>query len=67
MKGPGKYDELCTQAREAALAGCALLIILDGEHGHGFSAQFSDPSYVGRLPAILREVANQIERDAPRP
>jgi hypothetical protein len=64
MTGPGKYDDICTEAREAALAGCALLIILDGEHGHGFSAQFTDQAYVHRLPAILRDVAKQIERDA---
>lgn len=66
MTGPGKYDEICTVAREAALAQCALLIILDGEHGHGFSAQFTDQSYVQKLPAILRQVADQIEHDAPR-
>jgi hypothetical protein len=64
MTGPGKYDDICTRAREDAIAGCALLIILDGEHGHGFSAQFTDPSYVQRLPAILRDIAKQIERDA---
>jgi hypothetical protein len=64
MTGPGKYDQICTQAREAAHAGCALLIILDGEHGHGFSVQFTDQAYVERLPAILRDVAKQIERDA---
>jgi hypothetical protein len=65
MTGPGKYDDIfCTQAREAAKAGCALLIILDGERGHGFSVQFTDPSYAQRLPAILRDIAKRIERDA---
>jgi hypothetical protein len=63
MTGPGKYDPICTKAREDAKAGCALLIILDGEHGHGFSAQFTDHSYVELLPATLREVAKQIERN----
>jgi hypothetical protein len=64
MTGPGKYDQICTAAREEALARCALLIILDGEHGHGFSVQVTHQSYFQLLPAILRDVAKQIERDA---
>ena len=64
MTGPGKYDAICTKALLAAQAQCALLIILDGEHGHGFSVNFTNQSYVERLPAILRSIADQIEHDA---
>jgi hypothetical protein len=64
MTGPGKYDDICTKALLGAQAECALLIILDGEHGHGFSVQFTDPSYVKSLPVILRDVAEQIEHEA---
>ena len=64
MTGPGKYDAICTKAVEDAQAQCALLIILDGKHGHGFSATFTDQKYARNLPAILRQVADQIEHDA---
>jgi hypothetical protein len=62
MTGPGKYDRLCTAAREASGAQAIILIVLGGTHGSGFSCQCSDQ--IGReLPAMLREVADSIERD----
>jgi hypothetical protein len=64
MTGPGKYDFICTKALLAAQAQCALLIILDGKHGDGFSVNFTDQKYISSLPSILREVADQIEHDA---
>ena len=60
--GPGKYDHICTQAREQAKAGGALLIVFGGEHGDGFSMQATAETTVS-LPAILRMVADDIERD----
>lgn len=67
--GPGKYDEICGWARARAKAIGALLIILGGERGNGFSAQFmvEDQSIGGILelaavPKLLREVADEIER-----
>ena len=62
MIGAGKYDELCTQARLGAKAKGAILIVLGGEHGNGFSGQFEAGVCVN-LPSILREVAGQIEAD----
>lgn len=39
MKGPGKYDQLCTMVREEAGAeGGAIVIIFDGNQGSGFMA-----------------------------
>lgn len=62
MIGEGKYDAVCTQARLAAKAKGALLVIFDGEYGHGFSAQLP-PDMTARIPAALREAASQIEAD----
>lgn len=39
--GPGKYDELCTMAREGAQAEGAVVIIFKGTRGSGFSVQGS--------------------------
>jgi hypothetical protein len=64
--GPGIYDDLCTEARERARAAGCILIILGGACGSGFSCQAS-PAATQELPAFLRELADQIERDAPGP
>lgn len=60
--GPGKYDHICTQARERAKAVSALVILFGGEHGDGFSIQ-ATADLMRALPSILRMLANDIERD----
>jgi len=60
--GVGKYDDLCTQVREKAKAVGALVIVFEGSKGMGFSVQAPVEIQVG-LPVILREVADQIEKD----
>lgn len=60
--GPGKYDALATIVRESTSAGGVILIVLDGMHGSGFSVQATS-EITARLPALLREVADGIERD----
>lgn len=63
MFGPGKYDHLCEQVRKAAgPIAEVVLIVVNGELGHGFSAQISPGSVVG-IAAALRAVADQMERD----
>lgn len=67
--GPGKYDDLCTEARKKAKAAGVLLIVLGGEKGSGFSMQAQAGSGAGEmlirmLPQLLRDVADQIEGDA---
>lgn len=62
MYGPGKYDDLCTAAREGAKAQGAILIIIEGERGDGFSAQVH-PDAAARLPDMLRRIADEIERE----
>jgi hypothetical protein len=60
MIGPGKYDHLLTRAREEAKASAAILVIFDGEKGHGFSCQLM-PHMLFDVPRILREIAREIE------
>ena len=58
--GEGKYDALCTVVREASKAKAALVIIIDGKHGTGFSMQTNDPVVALALPGVLEHVAAQI-------
>jgi len=63
MIGPGEYDDACTAARESTKAEGVILIVYGGEHGNGFSAQL--PEYiVERMPDVLRQVADQIEKSS---
>lgn len=62
VNGPGKYDEVCTIARELTQAHGVVLIILSGNRGTGFSGQFSDACVAQvDIPRWLREMAEQIE------
>ncbi len=64
--GPGKYDDICTQARVSAQADGAIVIIVGGKKGNGFSAQLSQES-LARVPSVLRSVADQIEQSENMP
>lgn len=57
--GPGKYDDLCTYAREAAKAQGVVLIVTDGERGSGFSVQGPLEVHMA-LPELLEQAALQI-------
>jgi len=60
--GPGKYDAACTAARLATKARGALLIVIDGEHGNGFSCQ-AEPAVLLTLPELLEDIARRIRAD----
>jgi hypothetical protein len=60
--GAGKYDYICTAAREMAKADGALVIILGGEIGSGFSVQ-ADFATQLKLPDMLEMMAKQIRSD----
>jgi hypothetical protein len=62
MIGPGKYDDLATEARERAKATGVILIVIQGEHGSGFSCQ-ANLQVTLELPKMLREMADEIEKD----
>lgn len=55
--GPGKYDDICTVARESAKASAAIVIILDGVSGSGFSCQCHAAMPPKRIAEMLETVA----------
>jgi hypothetical protein len=61
--GPGIYDSLCTYVRGAAHAKGAIVIIIDGDLGSGFSAQLP-PLESLQIPDILERMARQIREGA---
>lgn len=61
--GPGKYDDLCTAARASTEAAAVILIVLAGNKGHGFSCQTVAGDITDKLPAMLRNVADIIEKN----
>lgn len=62
MIGKGVYDDAASVARQSTKGKAVILIVFDGEHGNGFSAQLS-AEYMIRVPSVLRTVAAQIEQD----
>ena len=58
--GPGVYDEICTFAREAANAQVAIVLILGGNLGNGFSVQTLGHVPDSQIAALLHEVAHQM-------
>ena len=64
MIGPGKYDDICTKAREATNAEGAILLIFNGEHGQGFSCQLP-PHLMPAVPSMLRYIADEIDANPP--
>lgn len=61
--GPGKYDHIATAARQVTKARGVVVIVIGGEAGSGFSVQTTDPHLSRALPALLRELAEQIDAD----
>ena len=61
-KGPGVYDNLCTYAREQSHAVGAMVVIIQGDRGNGFSIQVP-PEAAPMLPTLLRQVADRLEAD----
>ena len=62
MLGGGHYEDACTVARESPRARGAILIIIGGEDGSGFSCQ-CDSETLMRLPEILETMARQLRTD----
>lgn len=60
--GEGKYDDLCTLVRERAKAHGAIVLVLGGEHGSGFSVQADLATQVA-LPDLLETMASMIRAD----
>lgn len=59
INGPGKYDALCTHVRKKANADGAIVIVIGGDRGPGFSVQVDAPTLLV-LPELLEHMAAQI-------
>ena len=64
MIGPGKYDKACTVVREMTAATCAMVVVIGGNKGAGFSVQTADPINVTALASMLEHIARQLREDA---
>lgn len=62
MNGAGKYDEICTKVREETKSNGVILMIIDGQHGSGFSIQ-APGMVLLQLPGLLRFLADEVELD----
>jgi hypothetical protein len=62
--GLGKYDSLCTVARESTMAEGVLLIVINGVYGSGFSAQVT-PEILANVSEFLRRTADDIDQSLP--
>jgi hypothetical protein len=64
--GPGKYDDLCTRVREEAKADAAIVIVINGANGSGFSVQTDNPLLLAKLPELLEHMARELRVDGGR-
>lgn len=58
--GPGKYDDICSKAREEAQASGLIAVFFDGKYGSGFCVQAPLDVQLN-LPKLLRRLADDIE------
>jgi hypothetical protein len=63
-EGPGKYDAVCTYARQVTQAQAVVLIVLNGVSGAGFSVQSTERVPPAVLADLLRFVADKIEKES---
>lgn len=61
--GPGKYDKECELVRVSTNAECAIVIIVNGEKGSGFSMQSSQLLMIETVPELLENIARQLKED----
>jgi hypothetical protein len=61
--GPGKYDALATYVRNTAEAEGAIVIVVRGRLGSGFSVQAQASLGALELGRILRLIADGLERE----
>jgi hypothetical protein len=63
-EGPGKYDDIATIVRTLTEAKAVVVIVFEGIFGSSFAVQSEGVPLTKNLPNILREMANEIEKDA---
>lgn len=57
----GKYDDICTYAREQSNGDFVLVAILGGNKGTGFNVQTIDKDMLAVVPKMLRTMADKFE------
>jgi hypothetical protein len=62
--GAGKYDDEVTKIMESTGAAGAILIVIGGDKGVGFAIQ-ATLEVTLKLPAMLRNIASQLDDDIP--
>jgi len=60
--GPGKYDYICTEVRERTNARAALVVVIGGDLGDGFSIQAHSDVMIN-LPELLEIMAKKVRED----
>lgn len=60
MVGPGKYDDVCTLVREQTNAACAIVVIIEGDKGSGFSVQTTADVNGNTIALLLENMAQQL-------
>lgn len=61
--GPGKYNDACSAARLLTEAHGCLLIVINGNRGHGFSIQMTPQLMAhGNVSTMLRAMADEIDQ-----
>lgn len=62
----GKYDDICTMVLQQTGAAVALVIVMGGNRGSGFSMQIEalreSPAFINKIPDLLRDVAAGVEQ-----
>jgi hypothetical protein len=76
MDGPGKYDDECLELLVKLMAKGVLLVVIDGDRGHGVSVKVVGNSrsdagttaamHVEHMARTCRMVAKHLEADADR-
>lgn len=64
MSASGKYDSEVALLRERTRAETAIVIVIDGAKGSGFSMVSTDSADMFRVAYILEQVALQIHQKA---
>lgn len=59
MMGPGRYDDYCKYVLEKTDANGVLLVVVNGDKGHGMSLKASLELTLA-LPDILEQIAKDI-------
>jgi len=62
--GPGQYDDVATTVRTETRAEGVIILVINGRRGSGFSAQLPRALTLA-MPAILRDLADQIDAKGP--